>query len=423
MSRVPVAPLVKFLVFAVVTMLATTVLGLTIANAQSGERTVYSGRFEDVTGLQRGDDVRISGVIVGSVTDIEIVDRRIAKVDFEIDSSLRLPATTRAAVLYKNLIGQRFLGLSQEQEPCDPAAPPTLAEGAVIPEGCTRKPLNLTELFNGFQPLFQALDPEQVNTLANEIIQVLQGQGGTIDSLLTSTASLTKTLADKDQVIGELIDNLNGVLDSVTSRNDQLNDLIVSLRELVAGLAEDREPIGSAISSIGDLAATTSSLLEEGRPALQADIAALGDLADQLHEGEPIIEHYLQFAPYKLNKISRAGSYGSWFNFYLCGLSGSVGLTLPPPLPKIGPFELPVFQSDAPRCGADPDGLGNDLEIGPPWPVPGAVYGDDGQGDSGHGHGDGHDDPNKKASTSDGENPLLKDPQADLPLPAVEGDH
>jgi len=419
MSRVPVGPLVKFLVFGVVTMLATTVLGLTIANAQSGDRTVYSARFEDVTGLLRGDDVRISGVVVGSVKDIEIVDRRFAKVDFEIDSALRLPATTHAAVLYKNLIGQRFLGLSQEQDNCDPQAPQTLDAGAVIPVGCTRKPLNLTELFSGFRPLFQALEPEQVNTLANEIIQVLQGQGGTIESLLTSTASLTKTLADKDQVIGQLIDNLNGVLDTVTSRNDQLNDLIVSLRELVAGLAEDREPIGNAISSIGDLAHTTSSLLEEGRPALQADIAALGDLADQLHEGEPIVEHYLQFAPYKLNKISRAGSYGSWFNFYLCGLSGSIGLTLPPPFPKIGPIQIPVTQSTESRCSADPDGLGNDLEIGPPWPVPGAVYGDDGQGDGGHGHGDGHDDPNKKVSST--QDDQLKDPKADLPLPAVEG--
>lgn len=415
MSRVPVAPLVKFLVFALVTTMATVVLGLTIANAQGGERTAYSARFEDVTGLQRGDDVRIAGVVVGSVKDVEVVDRRLAKVDFEMDSTVRMPGTTRAAVLYKNLIGQRFLGLSQDEGPCDPAAPQALAAGAVISERCTRPPLNLTQLFNGFQPLFEALDPEQVNTLANEIIQVLQGQGGTIDSLLSSTASLTKTLADKDQVIGELIDNLNGVLDTVTSRNDQLNDLIVSLRELVSGLAEDREPIGNAIASIGDLAQTTSSLLEEGRPALKADIAALGDLADQLNQGEPVIEHYLQFAPYKLNKIARAGSYGSWFNFFLCGASLRVGVS-----PLVEPKNIPLPDFNAKRCSADPDGLGDDLEIGPPWPVPGAEFPDGGShsGHDGGGHDGGHGDPDKKASTH-GE--LLKDPPADLPLPAVEG--
>lgn len=418
MSKIPIGPLVKFLVFALVTTLGTIVLGLTIANAQSGDRSVYSARFEDVTGLQRGDDVRIAGVVVGTVKDIEVVDRRLARVDFEVDSTLRLPGTTRAAVQYKNLIGQRFLGLSQNEGPCDAAAPPSLAIGGVISEKCTRKPLNLTELFNGFRPLFEALDPEQVNTLANEIIQVLQGQGGTIESLLASTASLTKTLADKDQVIGELIDNLNGVLDSVTSRNDQLNDLIVSLRDLVSGLAEDREPIGNAIVSIGELAQTTSSLLEEGRPALQADIAALGDLADQLNEGEPIIEHYLQFAPYKLNKISRAGSYGSWFNFYLCQASGTIGFGDVLPIPAI---PIDFFDASSPRCGPDPDGMGDDLANGPPYPVPGADHSGGHWGDGNGGGHSGDGDPNKKASTSGGNDDQLKDPPADLPLPAVGG--
>ncbi len=413
MSRVPLAPLVKFLAFALVTTMATVVLGLTIANAQSGDRTVYSARFEDVTGLQRGDDVRIAGVVVGSVKDIQLVDRRMAQVDFEMDSTVRMPGTTRAAVLYKNLIGQRFVGLSQDEGPCDPAAPQALAAGAVISEKCTRKPLNLTELFNGFQPLFEALDPEQVNTLANEIIQVLQGQGGTIDSLLSSTASLTKTLADKDQVIGELIDNLNGVLDTVTSRNDQLNDLVTSLRDLVSGLAEDREPIGNAIASIGDLAQTTGSLLEEGRPALQADIAALGDLADQLDQGEPIIEHYLQFAPYKLNKISRAGSLRQLVQLLplrarrhdRSASSSSPPLNIPASHRRAALRPRPRRPRQRSRDRPALAGAGRR--------VPGGS-----DGGHGGGHGDGHEDPNKKASTDED---LLKDPPADLPLPAVGG--
>ena len=401
MSRIPVAPLVKFLVFGVVTMLATVVLGLTIANAQSGDRAEYSARFTDVAGLQKGDDVRIAGVIVGSVKDIAVVERNQAQVDFEVDSTLRLPGTTTAAVLYKNLIGQRFLSLAQG--PGDPAA--ALAPGGQIPVDHTTPPLNLTTLFNGFQPLFTALDPDQVNTLSNEIIQVLQGQGGTIDSLLASTASLTSTIADKDKVIGEVVDNLNGALDSVTSRNDQLNTLIVSLRELVSGLAEDRQPIGNAISSIGELAQTTGNLLEEGRPALKADIAALGDLSDQLNQGEPAIEHYLQFAPYKLNKIARAGSYGSWFNFFLCGASGTIGIG-----DIIPPITIPAYQSGAPRCGADPDGQGDDLKIGPPWPVPGATN----SGGS-HGSTDSH-------ASSDSTDPdLLKAPAALPAIPVLGG--
>jgi len=358
-SRVPVAPLVKFLVFAVVTALATTVLALTIANSQGGERTAYSARFTDASGLLAGDDVRIAGVVVGTVDSVEIVDRRFAQVEFSVDSAQRLPGSVTAAVLYKNLIGQRFLALAQGEG----GNPVPLPPGGEIPVQRTTPPLDLTTLFNGFQPLFAALDPEQVNKLSMEIVEVLQGQGGTIDSLLSSTASLTSTIADRDQVIGQVVDNLNAVLQTVSDNDQQLDDLIVSLRELVSGLAGDRKPIGDAIASLGDLTTTTAGLLEEGRPALKQDIASLGNLSDQLNQGEPTIEHFLQFAPYKLNKLGRAASYGSWFQFYLCGLSGSVGIG-----GLVPAQELPVFQSDAPRCGADPSGSGG--ESPPLLPAP-----------------------------------------------------
>jgi phospholipid/cholesterol/gamma-HCH transport system substrate-binding protein len=395
--RIPVGPLVKFLIFGIVTMLATAVLGLTIANAQSGPRTTYTARFSDVAGLLKGDDVRIAGVTVGSVDDIKIVDPTPspvqqaavgagrpapqAEVTFEVDSALRLPGSTTAAVLYKNLIGQRFMSLGQGAGDTSSV----LAPGGQIPMERTTPPVNLTTLFNGFKPLFTALDPNQINTLSQEIVEVLQGEGGTVESLLASTASLTSTLADRDQVIGQVIDNLNNALESVTSRNDQLNDLIVSLRELVTGLSQDRVPIGNAIASIGTLTDTTASLLQAGRPDLKNDIAALGDLSDQLNQAEPVIEKYLQFAPYKLNKIARAGSYGSWFNFYLCGVTGRVGIT-----GLIPPIQLPDINVSAARCGADPDGHGDESLNGYGWKTDtssGASLASSGSGGSGSGGG------------------------------------
>ena len=346
MNRIPIGPLTKFLAFALVTALATTVLALTIANSQGGDKTTYSARFSDVNGLLVGDDVRIAGVTVGSVDKIEIVDRREAQVDFSVDSALTVPQSVTASVLYKNLIGQRFLSLAQG------AGGGTLAAGGTIPISQTRPPLNLTTLFNGFKPLFQGLDPQQVNTLSNEIVSTLQGEGGTIESLLASTASLTGTIADRDQVIGQVIDNLNSVLDTVNSHDDQLNQLVITLRQLVSGLAEDREPIGQALESIGDLTETTGGFVGEAREPLRRNVAALGDLAGQLDQAEPVIEDLLRTSPGKLNRISRAASYGSWFHFYLCGASGSIGLG--DLLPAI---EIPLFKADAPRCGADPDGV------------------------------------------------------------------
>ncbi len=81
-------------------------------------------------------------------------------------------------------------------------------------------------LFNGFQPLFQALNPEQVNELSMNLVQVLQGEGGTVQGLLAKTASLTNTLADRDQLIGQVVTNLGQTLDTVDQRHQQLNTLV-----------------------------------------------------------------------------------------------------------------------------------------------------------------------------------------------------
>jgi phospholipid/cholesterol/gamma-HCH transport system substrate-binding protein len=348
MSRIPVGPLVKFLALAVVVAMATTVLALTIANASGGERTTYTARFTDASGLLRGDDVRIAGVVVGSVDDVRIVDRRFAEVEFSVARDQPLPASVTASILYRNLIGQRYVSLEQGAGPTGEQLP----EGGTIPVDRTRPPLNLTVLFNGFKPLFTALDPEQVNQLSFEIIQVLQGQGGTVKSLLASTASLTHTIADRDEVIGQVIDNLNAVLDAVNARDGQLSELISSLQALVSGLSEDREPIGEAIVSVGELTDVTAGLLSDARPPLRDDIGHLGDLSENLNAQDEELEQAIQNLPGKLRTVTRAGSYGSWFNFYLCGLSGQIGLE-----PLVHDFEIPAFNAASPRCGPDPDGV------------------------------------------------------------------
>ncbi|MDQ2880845.1 MAG: MCE family protein [Actinomycetota bacterium] len=338
------APLTKLTVFTVVTALATGLLALTIANVTFTGRSSYLARFTDVSGLLPGDDVRIAGVRVGSVEAIELVDRRVAQVSFSVDSGLRLPASVSASVLYRNLVGQRYLTLERGPGPVGR----TLAPGGLIPLERTKGPLNLTALFNGFRPLLAGLDPAQINRLSFEIVQVLQGQGGTVESLLASTSSLTRDIADRDRAIGEVIANLNAVLDTVNARDQQLSALILQLQRLVSGLAADRKPIGEAIVSLGQLADTTAGLVSDARPALRDDIAGLGALATNLAGSEQVVDGVLRFLPDKLNTLSRAGSYGSWFNFYLCGLEGTVTVPVTN-APLVVPLTTPP---PAARCSA-----------------------------------------------------------------------
>ena len=334
-------PLTKLIIFVVITVAATAVLGLTIANANFGGADTYNARFTDVTSLNTGDDVRIAGVKVGEVRSISIVDRRQADVTFSVESDVRLPASVTATIRYRNLVGQRYIALAQGAGPMNA----TLPVGGTIPLSRTQPALDLTELFNGFKPLFQALSPDDVNQLSYEIIQVFQGEGGTVNTLLANTAQLTSKLADKDKVIGEVIDNLNTVLNTVNAHSTQLSGLITTTQQLVSGLAADRQPISDAIGSLGDLANTTAGLLGESRAPLRADISNLGALAKNLNDNQGTVQHFIQFLPPKLAKIIPTASYGSWFNFFLCSAGGTV--SVPPVLPAV---KIPVEPVTQPRC-------------------------------------------------------------------------
>ena len=174
-------------------------------------------------------------------------------------------------------MGQRYISLAQGV-----GGPKVLSEGDTIPLSRTRPALDLTVLFNGFKPLFAALSPADVNKLSYEIVTVFQGEGGTLESLLSHTASVTSTLASKDQVIGSLINNLNEVMVTIGNRDTQLSDLLIKLRQFVSGLSSDRQAILGSLDSISALAVQTSDLVTGIRPSLTTDVKQLNKVAGNL---------------------------------------------------------------------------------------------------------------------------------------------
>jgi len=328
-------PLIRLVAFLLVTGLTTYVLAATITNAGFGKTHSYYGIWNDSTGLIVGDDVRIAGVRVGTVEQIrlirdpEAVDqstaRFVSKVKFSVADSRPLTTWVRAKLRFRNLVGQRYIAI----EPGSAIAGVPEVEmkpKGTIPMSQTTDALDLSALFAGFKPLFSGLNPDEINSLSMNIIQTLQGEGGTVTSLLQQTASLTSAIADKDQVIGDLIDHLSSVLDTIGQRDTQLSELIVQLQRFVSGLAEDRTAIGNAITGVNNLTSTTTNLLTRVRPDLHKTIDDLTVVTKNLNQGEPIVEGVIQRLPGKLAALTRTATYGSWFNFYLCGFDGTLML-------------------------------------------------------------------------------------------------
>jgi phospholipid/cholesterol/gamma-HCH transport system substrate-binding protein len=307
---------VRLAVFLSVCLLGVFGLFAVFGELRFGEVTKsYKAEFTNVTGLENGDFVRIAGVEVGKVKKVAIQPDTTALVEFTADESVVLTEGTRAVIRYDDLIGGRYLALQEGT-----GGTTTLKPGDTIPVARTAPALDLDALIGGFRPLFRALDPDQVNALSGQLIQALQGQGATINSFLAQTAALTSTLADRDQLIGEVIVNLNVVLGSLGDQSDQFAKAVDALAELVEALEARKEDISNGGAYTNAAAASITDLLAQARPPFSKTIKETDRAAGIVVADHDYFDNLLNTLPDAYQALNRQGIYGDFFTFYLCDI-------------------------------------------------------------------------------------------------------
>lgn len=318
--RVHPGPLLGVAVFTAVSLLLTLLVAGTLAGDNTGDRLRFRAQFRDATGLAAGDDVRVAGVRVGRVLDTELVDD-LALVTFEVDEEHVVDTATTASIAYLNLMGQRYVQLERGPRQQDTRR---LREDETIPVSRTRPALDLTAMFNAFQPLFEALEPHDLNQLAENIVAVLQGEGATLQHLTKQVAEFTSHLAGRDEVIGSVLDNLTVVLETTDAHRGELTKMVDSLGKLTRGLAADRKALGRALTDTSDLAVLVESLADRIDDPLVASIAQLSAVADHLASEAPLLGATIAALPLQLGVYLRTLGYGSHLNVYVCTLSGAL---------------------------------------------------------------------------------------------------
>jgi phospholipid/cholesterol/gamma-HCH transport system substrate-binding protein len=312
--------LVRLGIFSLV-LLVFTVMIIVVFGQMRFQRTYkYSAEFTSISGLRSGQFVRASGVEIGKVGNVEVVDGgKRARVEFNVDRGVPLYQSTTAQIRYLDLIGNRYLELKRgEGEGRDRV----LSPGGFIPVSRTSPALDLDALIGGFKPLFRALDPSKVNTIASALITVFQGQGGTINDILDQTAQLTNQLGERDQAIGEVVKNLNTVLDTTVRHRQQFDQTVNNLEVLITGLNDHRDQLAGGVAHISNAAGTVADLLAEDRGLLHKTLNYLDAIQQPLIDQQDQLQDYLKKVPTALNMIGRAiGSYGDFVNFYSCDIT------------------------------------------------------------------------------------------------------
>ena len=221
---------------------------------------------------------------VGSVNEVKLNPDNTVDVAFDVNKRYQLYTSTRAVVRYENLVGDRYLEIT--------SGPGESAQAArrvrTIAKENTQPALDLDALLGGLRPVLKGLDGNKVNEVSNAVIELLQGQGGALSTLLSSTASFTQNLAARDQLIGDVINNLNTVLGTVDEKGAQFDASVDQLQQLITGLAQKaairsrapsrrwRRPTNDLTDMLQTVAAAAAGRDREPPPARAADGRAQG---------------------------------------------------------------------------------------------------------------------------------------------------
>jgi phospholipid/cholesterol/gamma-HCH transport system substrate-binding protein len=331
--------LVKIGIFAVVMTVLTAFLFFIFGQYRTGASTGYTAIFNDASRLKTGDSVRVAGIRVGTVNGVSLQRDKKVVVKFDTDRSVVLTDGTKAAVRYLNLVGDRYLDLDD-----GPGSTKRLPAGGQISVDHTAPALDLDLLLGGLKPLIHGLNPQDVNALSSALLQIFQGEGGTLQSLFNRATSFSNALADNDQTIEHLIDNLNSVAATLNKDGGHFSSAIDRLERLITGLSNDRDTVGSAIDSLSKGTTSVANLLSQARPPLSGTIDQLNRVAPDLDNDKDRIDAALQKSPRNYRKLARLGVFGATIPYFLCQIvlrgTDLQGKTV----------VAPWFRSQAQRC-------------------------------------------------------------------------
>jgi phospholipid/cholesterol/gamma-HCH transport system substrate-binding protein len=300
-------------IFTVAMLLVAAMLVVVFGQFRFASETEYHATFLDASRLKGGQDVRIAGVPVGKVGTVKLNPDNTVDVAFNVDKKYQLYTSTRAVVRYQNLVGDRYLEIT-----AGPGELRKIPPGSTIPRENTQAALDLDALLGGLRPVLKGLDGNKINEVSSAVMQLLQGQGGALSTLLSTTSAFTQNLAARDQLIGDVINNLNTVLGTVDEKGAQFDASVDQLQKLLTGLAQGRDPIAGAIPPLASAENDLTDMLAQSRRPVQGVIENVRPMAQRMDVRkadinkvvEPLAENYL--------RLNALGAYGSFFNIFYC---------------------------------------------------------------------------------------------------------
>jgi len=279
----------------------------------------YAAEFTEVGGLKKGDDVRLAGVRVGEVADMELHGDKV-RVVFRVKSDRdRLGVSTGAAIKIKSLLGTMYVSL-------EPDGPGQLEKGAVIPASRTQAPYDIVQAFSGLTETTQEIDNDQLAQALKTIDDVAAKTPQEFRKAVTGVTALSRTLSERDEELETLLENVDGISKVLADRNTEFVKLFQDGSVLFDALTARREAIHQVLVSVTDMSDEIQKLVTDTRTDLKPALDRLAGVVAVLEKNEANIDKAIAQLPAYYSMVANNGANGPWLDSYIYNLLSILGL-------------------------------------------------------------------------------------------------
>jgi len=297
-----------------------------------GGGTTYYANFADASGIKKGDAVRIAGVRVGEVTNVDLEGDHV-HVAFKLKTDSRFGDQTKADIKVGTLLGAMFLSL-------DPQGTGQLKDGATIPIERTESAYTVVDAFSGLAQRFDSSDAgfeyqdgkfvpksdigdiniKQLTEALNSLADATQNTPKAFKNALKGVSALSETLASRDAALHSLLTNLQSVTKTLGTRSDAIVDVMKQGDVLLRALVQRREAIHQLLVSTSDLSSELTALVKQSRDDLKPALANLQGVVNVLLKDQTSLDESLRLmAPFYRYFANILGT-GPWFDTWIMNL-------------------------------------------------------------------------------------------------------
>lgn len=299
--------------------MGVTLIVLVIAVGLQPERLLtwatglrYQALFAEAGGLAAGNDVILSGIKVGSVSDVSLQNGD-ALVSFTVGSRYALGADTTAHIRTGSLLGERVLDLESGGDG-------ELAPLSVIPVSRTSSPYSLTDAVSELAANTAATDTDSLNqsldTLAMTIDEIAPQLGPTFDSL----SQLSRSINGRNQSLSELLASAGDITGILSERSNQVNTLLLNANDLLGVLNDRRQAIVSLLANTSAVSKQLTALVADNEQELAPTLEKLNSVTAMLEKNRDNIGEALPgLAKFQITQGETVNN-GFYYNAYVPNL-------------------------------------------------------------------------------------------------------